>query len=367
MLVVGAGAGGGPTSPTRSPARSPTRIASSPPAGTGTTLRHRRASPRRPASFSPRRATGFLALRSLSTEERAGHHLRDAALRGDARGASRLLAAHAGAANRADNDGTTALHKAAQYNRLSILQALLASGANPDARGWEGRTALHEASLNGAVECVRELLLAQSDRTALDDSGRTPRDCATAIGSAAIVALLHDDSVLAEPEPEPEPEPKLQPASEPEPEPPSEPQPQLHNHQTGAAEARIGRTRRVHESRYLVDALLSPAAAATHPALEDQAVAKDPGAPTSPDGGGDVSSSVAGIELAPPPAEALATIRRLAGDYRAKTTSTSAPALLAASVDRWARVTDSPLRAQPTGLDDGAIRRWAAHGEARSG
>jgi hypothetical protein len=96
---------------------------------------------------SPSHISGFVARqRTVSGEERAGAHLREAALRGDLVGAVRWLAAgaeQAAVVNSSDGDGTTALHKACQYSRIQIVQALLASGANTNAVGYNGRTPLH--------------------------------------------------------------------------------------------------------------------------------------------------------------------------------------------------------------------------------
>ena len=56
------------------------------------------------------------------------------------------------------SDGETALHVAAQQGKHELVEALLANGANVNARDNKGRTPLHLASANGARDVVDVLV-----------------------------------------------------------------------------------------------------------------------------------------------------------------------------------------------------------------
>jgi ankyrin repeat protein len=70
---------------------------------------------------------------------------------------ARLLLEHGADVNARGNDNSTALHIAAQYGRVNVVDELLEHGANVGAEDDEGRTALQVASSRGRVEIVRLL------------------------------------------------------------------------------------------------------------------------------------------------------------------------------------------------------------------
>ena len=105
-----------------------------------------------------------------------------------------------------DNDNTTMdwgailknatpLHFAAMTNEnLAVLQALLAAGANPDAKGSNDRTPLHYAALRKDNAAVLQFLLAAgADINARTSEGETPLDVATRKENWSAVQTLQDN------------------------------------------------------------------------------------------------------------------------------------------------------------------------------
>ena len=75
----------------------------------------------------------------------------------------------------ADEGGRTPLHFAAGYNYgENAVQALLAGGANLEARDGESRTPLHYALSKAHPEGARVLLAAGADPDSRDTAGWTP-------------------------------------------------------------------------------------------------------------------------------------------------------------------------------------------------
>jgi ankyrin repeat protein len=88
--------------------------------------------------------------------------------------------------NAAGEDGWTALHYAANYDRREIADLLITAGAKINTKGKYGNTPLHLADVNTA----RLLLSAGADLEARNEDGGTPLHRATIFGRTAVVELL---------------------------------------------------------------------------------------------------------------------------------------------------------------------------------
>ena len=70
--------------------------------------------------------------------------------------------------------GSTPLHMAATNPDISALQALLAAGADVNAKDMDGNTPLHMAAYSNKFEQTKLLLEAGADVNAISTGGRTP-------------------------------------------------------------------------------------------------------------------------------------------------------------------------------------------------
>jgi len=84
----------------------------------------------------------------------------------------------------------TALHSAVSARHPEAVAALLAAGADADARQAGGWTPLHGAAHNADPETVGLLLRAGADPTIADDEGRSALDHATDVGDAMTIEAI---------------------------------------------------------------------------------------------------------------------------------------------------------------------------------
>ncbi|KAK4468138.1 hypothetical protein MN116_008304 [Schistosoma mekongi] len=73
-----------------------------------------------------------------------------------------------------DQDGYTALHRAAYGGHVEVLQCLIKYGANVNNRTEDGWTPLHSAAFWNKLACVQLLISAGADLNALTNSRQTP-------------------------------------------------------------------------------------------------------------------------------------------------------------------------------------------------
>jgi uncharacterized protein len=177
------------------------------PPSTVTWRRCRRCSPTGPM-LTPRWKDGFAAL-MLATQKGHAHvrallelaaeaeanrpaeDLFNAVENGDATAVQALLANGADV-NAKDADGGTALMAACQKGHREVVQALFAHGAtqvNAKTK-YSGVSALMEASENGHLDVVQALLEKGADVNTKSDDGRIALTLATQKGHADVGALL---------------------------------------------------------------------------------------------------------------------------------------------------------------------------------
>lgn len=105
-----------------------------------------------------------------------------------------LVGAGAARAEQASVPGATGeseLHWAARFNAVEAIQALIAAGADMDARDEDGRTPLHWAAAADAAAAVEALIAAGADATVGSGDGGAPLHAAArANASSAFQALV---------------------------------------------------------------------------------------------------------------------------------------------------------------------------------
>jgi ankyrin repeat domain-containing protein 50 len=103
-----------------------------------------------------------------------------------------LLLDHNAEVDAKDEDGQTALHKAALNGHETVVRLLLDHNAEVDVKDEGGRTALHGAAFNGHEVVVRLLLDHQAEVDAKSENGRTTLHRAAFNGYETMVRLLLD-------------------------------------------------------------------------------------------------------------------------------------------------------------------------------
>jgi uncharacterized protein len=138
-----------------------------------------------------RHAGLWLALVTLAGFEAAGQSttLIEAVKRGD-HATARTLARNRAEVNRAEADGTTALHYAVQANDPELIAILLKAGANAKAANRYGVQPLTMAATNGSAAAVDALLAAGADANVTGPGGEPVLMTAARSGSVDVVRRL---------------------------------------------------------------------------------------------------------------------------------------------------------------------------------
>ena len=91
-------------------------------------------------------------------------------------------------------DGGTALHGAVAMGHKRVVELLLASKAEVNAKNNDGFTPLHYAAYKGHKDVVKLLLASKAEVNAKSNEGYTPLHYAAASGHKDVVQLLRGDS-----------------------------------------------------------------------------------------------------------------------------------------------------------------------------
>lgn len=96
-----------------------------------------------------------------------------------------------------NTEGRTALHLAAKYGHLKMVEFLLEKGAKPDAQGYDGQTPLHLAAEAGEFQVVAALLAQGASANLQDSVGNSALHLGALAGSEEVVAelLKHEAAV----------------------------------------------------------------------------------------------------------------------------------------------------------------------------
>jgi len=94
------------------------------------------------------------------------------------------------ALNDADRNGATALHNAAENGNCRVVRALLADGAEVDAKDAQGRTPLIVAVRHRQLKIAAELIAAGANLNAETRNGWTPLSLAVKSGNPQMIELI---------------------------------------------------------------------------------------------------------------------------------------------------------------------------------
>ena len=89
-----------------------------------------------------------------------------------------------------DNEGNTALHRAAESDREDIGVILLDRGVEAEALDWQGNTPLHVAAACNSVRVAALLIKYGANVTGLNSEGRSPLDIAYKAGNIEVVEFI---------------------------------------------------------------------------------------------------------------------------------------------------------------------------------
>jgi ankyrin repeat protein len=116
-----------------------------------------------------------------------------AAFAGRADLVKRFLAKDPASARASTPGGETALHFASRLGHVTVVEALLAGGADVNARDESKFTPLHRAAEYGRSAVVAVLLAHKADRSAKSWDGKTPLDFAREEGDEETIRLLEKE------------------------------------------------------------------------------------------------------------------------------------------------------------------------------
>lgn len=135
---------------------------------------------------------GLLALPATAEVISYDSPIHDAAREGDGDAVRRMLTIDPKQRDAKNAMGSTPLHLAATNPDLSALKALVAAGANVNARDNDGMTPLHLAAYSSKATHARALLEAGADPVAKTDNGRDPTSMARKVKAdeaAGVISL----------------------------------------------------------------------------------------------------------------------------------------------------------------------------------
>jgi len=127
-------------------------------------------------------------------------NIHEAAQNGDLVAVTEILTRNPGAASIKDGNGKTALHFAAQANRLNIARLLLEKGSSPNAANVNGATPIHYAAFFGFLDMVDLLVSNGGKLDAADKMGNTPLSRAVERGHMELAGYLLGKGVSLNPQ-----------------------------------------------------------------------------------------------------------------------------------------------------------------------
>ncbi|NNG16455.1 MAG: ankyrin repeat domain-containing protein [Gemmatimonadales bacterium] len=134
---------------------------------------------------------------STAHAQSAEEQLWDASMAGDTLAVGQALAEGADVNaldTRRNPNGRRALNWAAWYNNVSVIEQLLAAGAEIDGVNNTGFSALHHAAEAGSPDAARMLIARGADPNLTNFAGRAPIQTARANGHDELVEILSEAS-----------------------------------------------------------------------------------------------------------------------------------------------------------------------------
>jgi len=116
--------------------------------------------------------------------------IHDIARMGSGEGIHRIIKENPAMRDARTGLGSTPLHMAATNPDISALQALLAAGADINAKDMDGNTPLHMAAYSNKFEHTKLLLEAGADVNAVSTGGRTPVAMARKSRADDVIGLI---------------------------------------------------------------------------------------------------------------------------------------------------------------------------------